>query len=29
MPHVAWLTTETMARCLDVAFGNVRRLAAG
>ena len=28
MPHVAWLTTETMARCLDVAFENVRRLAA-
>lgn len=29
MPHVAWQTTETMARCLDVAFDNVRRLAAG
>jgi phosphoglycerate dehydrogenase-like enzyme len=29
MPHVAWLTTETMARCLDLGFDNVRRLAAG
>ena len=29
MPHVAWLTNGTMARCFDVAFDNVGRLAAG
>jgi phosphoglycerate dehydrogenase-like enzyme len=29
LPHVAWLTTETMARCLGVAFDNARRLADG
>lgn len=29
LPHVAWLTAETMARCLDVGMENVRRLAHG
>jgi phosphoglycerate dehydrogenase-like enzyme len=29
MPHVAWLTRETMARCLDVGMENVGRLAQG
>jgi phosphoglycerate dehydrogenase-like enzyme len=29
MPHVAWLTNETMRRCLEIGFDNVRRLAAG
>jgi phosphoglycerate dehydrogenase-like enzyme len=28
-PHVAWLTVETMGRCLDVAAENCWRLAAG
>ena len=28
-PHVAWLTGETLARCLDVALENCRRLHAG
>jgi phosphoglycerate dehydrogenase-like enzyme len=28
-PHVAWLTVETMARCLDVAAENCWRLAGG
>ncbi|MHB8528595.1 MAG: NAD(P)-dependent oxidoreductase [Caulobacteraceae bacterium] len=28
-PHVAWLTPETLARSLDVAFENCRRLATG
>lgn len=28
-PHVAWLTVETLARSLDVAVENCRRLAAG
>lgn len=28
-PHLAWLTQETLARSLDVALENVRRLAAG
>lgn len=29
LPHVAWLTPETMARSLDVAVENCRRLVAG
>lgn len=29
MPHLAWLTPETMARSLAVAVENCRRLAAG
>ena len=29
MPHVAWLTQETLARSLDVARDNVRRLRDG
>jgi phosphoglycerate dehydrogenase-like enzyme len=29
MPHVAWLTNETMRRCLEIGFENARRLAAG
>jgi phosphoglycerate dehydrogenase-like enzyme len=28
-PHVAWLTGETLARSLDVAADNCRRLASG
>lgn len=28
-PHVAWLTAETLARCLDRAVENCRRLHAG
>ena len=28
-PHMAWLTPETLARSLTVAFDNCRRLAAG
>jgi phosphoglycerate dehydrogenase-like enzyme len=28
-PHLAWLTQETLARSLDVALDNVRRLAEG
>ena len=28
-PHLAWLTQETLARSLDVALDNVRRLADG
>jgi phosphoglycerate dehydrogenase-like enzyme len=28
-PHVAWLTGETLARSLQVAVENCRRLAAG
>jgi len=29
MPHVAWLTPETLDRSLDVALDNMRRLRAG
>lgn len=29
LPHVAWLTAETLGRCVDVAADNARRLAAG
>lgn len=29
MPHVAWLTMETLERSLGVAFENCRRIAAG
>jgi phosphoglycerate dehydrogenase-like enzyme len=29
MPHVAWLTPETLDRSLDVAVDNMRRLRAG
>jgi phosphoglycerate dehydrogenase-like enzyme len=29
MPHVAWLTPETLDRSLDVAIENMRRLRAG
>ncbi len=29
MPHVAWLTPETLARSLDVAVDNMRRLRDG
>jgi phosphoglycerate dehydrogenase-like enzyme len=29
LPHVAWLTGETLERCVDIAAGNARRLAAG
>jgi phosphoglycerate dehydrogenase-like enzyme len=28
-PHVAWLTMETLERCVDRAAGNLARLAAG
>jgi phosphoglycerate dehydrogenase-like enzyme len=28
-PHIAWLTPETLVRCLEVARENCRRLAAG
>nr|WP_207791379.1 NAD(P)-dependent oxidoreductase [Sphingosinicella soli] len=28
-PHIAWLTPETLGRCLAIAQENVRRLAAG
>jgi phosphoglycerate dehydrogenase-like enzyme len=28
-PHIAWLTPETIDRSLEIAAGNVRRLAAG
>ena len=28
-PHVAWLTAETMERCVDIAADNTRRLACG
>lgn len=28
-PHIAWLTPETLARSLDIAFDNCRRLARG
>ncbi|WP_024796899.1 NAD(P)-dependent oxidoreductase [Tomitella biformata] len=28
-PHVAWLTAETMERCVDLAAANCHRLAAG
>ncbi len=28
-PHIAWLTPETLGRCLVIAKENVRRLAAG
>ena len=28
-PHVAWLTVETLARCLDAAVENCRRLHTG
>jgi len=28
-PHVAWLTPETLARSLEIAFDNCRRLVAG
>jgi phosphoglycerate dehydrogenase-like enzyme len=29
MPHLAWLTTGTLARSVEVAVENCRRLAAG
>jgi phosphoglycerate dehydrogenase-like enzyme len=29
MPHIAWLTYETMARCLDVGLDGVHRPARG
>ena len=29
MPHVAWLTPETLDRSLDLAIENMRRLRAG
>ena len=29
MPHVAWLTPETLDRSLDIAIENMRRLRAG
>ena len=29
MPHIAWLTPETLSRSLGVAFENCRRVAAG
>jgi phosphoglycerate dehydrogenase-like enzyme len=29
MPHVAWLTPETLDRSLDIAVQNMRRLRAG
>jgi phosphoglycerate dehydrogenase-like enzyme len=29
MPHVAWLTPETLERSLDVAVENMRRLRNG
>ncbi|MDL4770838.1 NAD(P)-dependent oxidoreductase [Actinomadura xylanilytica] len=29
LPHVAWLTAETMDRCVDIAADNTRRLASG
>jgi phosphoglycerate dehydrogenase-like enzyme len=29
MPHVAWLTPETLDRSLDIAVENMRRLRAG
>jgi phosphoglycerate dehydrogenase-like enzyme len=29
MPHLAWLTPETLLRSLDVAVENVRRLGTG
>ena len=29
MPHVAWLTPETLDRSLDVALENMRRLRNG
>ena len=29
MPHLSWLTTETLARSIDVAVENCRRIAAG
>jgi phosphoglycerate dehydrogenase-like enzyme len=29
VPHLAWLTPETLARSLAVAVENVRRLGAG
>ncbi len=28
-PHVAWLTTDTIERSLEVAVNNCRRLAVG
>jgi phosphoglycerate dehydrogenase-like enzyme len=28
-PHIAWLTPETLVRCLEVARENCRRLATG
>jgi lactate dehydrogenase-like 2-hydroxyacid dehydrogenase len=29
MPHVAWLTQETLSRSFDVALENIRRLRDG
>lgn len=29
LPHVAWLTRETLERCVDIAAANCRRLIAG
>jgi phosphoglycerate dehydrogenase-like enzyme len=28
-PHIAWLTPETLARSIDVAIENCRRVGAG
>ena len=28
-PHTAWLTMETLERCVDRAVANCQRLAAG
>ncbi len=29
MPHLSWLTTETLGRSIEVAAENCRRIAAG